>query len=63
MPRGPFTWAALAGPPSPEESDTGFVGGWALAAALAAATSPAMVEIVPVAPSTLRTRLLSLSAM
>ena len=61
MPRGPFRLAALAGPPSPAESPAGL--GWlASAPAVAAAVSPAMVEMIPPV-STLRIRWLSLSAM
>ena len=61
MPRGPFRWAALAGPPSPPESAG--IGYWLVSAAFsAAATSPATVAILP-SGVTLRTRLFSLSEM
>ena len=61
MPRGPLRWAALAGPPSPDESP------WSVvlpvvdvAAWLAALTSPAIVRMIP-SGVILRIRLLSVS--
>src|SRR5581483_2463458 len=61
MPRGPLRWALMAGPPSPDESPVNVelvlpAGG----PAWAAATSPAMVWMIP-SGVILRIRLLSVS--